>query len=145
MSGGGHDILVVDDQPANLAVLTALLTEHGFHVRAVTSGPRALEAAAGARPASLDEPFGEDGDVELADRVAYEEDGFDLVERREAVARGLATLTPREHQVLYMRFFEDKTQSQIAKRIGVSQMHVSRILRRAVERAQPATQPPDSD
>jgi RNA polymerase sigma-B factor len=106
---------------------------------------RALEAASGARPRSLDEPFDEEGEAELARRASYEEGGFELVERRDAVVRGLEFLTPREHQVLYLRFFEDRTQAEIAKRIGVSQMHVSRILRRALERSQQATRPPDSD
>ena len=95
---------------------------------------RALEIAAGARPASIDEPPARRrrvGDA-TGSCIAYEEEGFDLVESRDAAARGLSGLTPREHQVLYMRFFEDMTQSEIGERIGVSQMHVCRILRRAL-------------
>ena len=93
---------------------------------------RGLEVAAGARPGSLDEPAGADGEsAPLLQRFGYEEPGFGLVDSRDAVSRSLGCLGEREHQVLYMRFFEDLTQSEIAERIGVSQMHVCRILRRA--------------
>ena len=97
---------------------------------------RGLEVAAGARPGSLDEPAGADGEsAPLFQRFGYEEPGFGLVDSRDAVSRSLGCLSEREHQVLYMRFFEDLTQSEIAERIGVSQMHVCRILRRALERS----------
>jgi len=50
------------------------------------------------------------------------------VEERESVRPLLATLAPREREILHLRFFGDLTQSQIADRLGISQMHVSRLL-----------------
>jgi RNA polymerase sigma-B factor len=97
----------------------------------------ALEVATSARPRSLDAPLrDDDGDYEsLGAAVGVEEGGFDLVECRAVASRVLTRLPERERRVLYLRFAEDLTQSEIAERIGVSQMHVSRILRRALERA----------
>ena len=65
-------------------------------------------------------------------RSANEDAGFQLVEERTTIAAAMQTLSERERQVLQLRFFEDRTQSEIAKEIGVSQMQVSRILRRAI-------------
>jgi RNA polymerase sigma-B factor len=48
------------------------------------------------------------------------------------VATGLSALDERERQIVELRFFEEMTQSQIAAEIGISQMHVSRLLRRAL-------------
>jgi RNA polymerase sigma-B factor len=62
-----------------------------------------------------------------------DQDDFELVESRDRVARCLRGLSPREREVLYLRFVADLTQAQIGARIGVSQMQVSRILRRALE------------
>ncbi len=104
---------------------------------------RALEVAAGARPRSIDEPTDSDDDESTTriERLGYDEAGFELVESRAAACKGLGALTPREREVLYMRFFQDMTQSEIGERIGVSQMHVCRILRRALERAQSVAEP----
>ena len=74
-------------------------------------------------------------------RFGYEEPGFELVDSRDAVSKSLGCLSDREHQVLHMRFFEDLTQSEIAERIGVSQMHVCRILRRALDRSRQVAEP----
>jgi RNA polymerase sigma-B factor len=50
------------------------------------------------------------------------------------LAPGFKALDPRERMILHLRFFEGLTQSQIAEQIGISQMHVSRLIRRAVEK-----------
>jgi len=63
-----------------------------------------------------------------------------LVEARDTVSRCMRALTERESNVLYMRFYEDFTQKEIAERIGVSQMQVSRIIRRALEFSRPLAQ-----
>ena len=78
----------------------------------------ALEAGAAYRPASLDAP------------VASAQGG--RTEARLAVQRLLATLPERERTIVELRFFQDLTQSQIAERVGISQMHVSRLLRQSV-------------
>jgi RNA polymerase sigma-B factor len=81
-------------------------------------------------PASLDAGSGdEDADrATLADTLGGPDDRMDLVIDRMAVQPFLAALTDREKQILHLRFFEDMTQSQIGARIGLSQMHVSRLL-----------------
>jgi RNA polymerase sigma-B factor len=80
---------------------------------------------------SLDAPLGPDSsgkDRLIADMVGGCDPQLDHITNREAVRVLLAALPRREREVLHMRFFESMTQSQIAKRIGVSQMQVSRIL-----------------
>jgi RNA polymerase sigma-B factor len=94
-----------------------------------------LEANHNRRPLSLDRPGGEDSDdVSPAEWVGEEDERFELVEGRIALDAALPYLEERERIVLRLRFVEDMTQSQIAERIGHSQMHVSRILRRALAR-----------
>jgi len=95
-----------------------------------------LEANHNRRPLSLDRPAGgEDSeDVPPAEWVGEEDERFELVEGRVALDAALPYLEERERIVLHLRFVEDMTQSQIAERIGHSQMHVSRILRRALTR-----------
>ncbi|MER5398606.1 RNA polymerase sigma factor SigF [Streptomyces sp. NPDC002599] len=71
-----------------------------------------------------------DGDhgYSLADALGEPDTGFDLVVDREALKPALARLPERERTILYLRFFRDMTQTCIAERLGVSQMHVSRLL-----------------
>lgn len=85
---------------------------------------------------SLDAPRSQDDREQQvrSDAVGSTDDGYELTEDRIAVNDALQTLPPQERRVLHMRFVEDRTQSDIASRIGVSQMQVSRILRRTVER-----------
>ena len=80
---------------------------------------------------SLDAPLGADGSGNtrsVADTVGGIDPHIDHITDREAVRSLVAGLPQREREVLHMRFFESMTQSQIAERIGVSQMQVSRIL-----------------
>jgi RNA polymerase sigma-B factor len=95
-----------------------------------------LEANHNRRPLSLDRPAGgEDSDeAPPSEWVGEEDERFELVEGRIALDAALPYLEERERVVLRLRFVEDMTQSQIAERIGHSQMHVSRILRRALVR-----------
>jgi RNA polymerase sigma-B factor len=93
-----------------------------------------LEAAAAEHSSSLDAPH-DDGNGEsgtLADTFGQPDARLQLVEDATTVAAAMQTLSERERQVLHLRFFEDRTQSEIAKQIGVSQMQISRILRRAI-------------
>lgn len=93
-----------------------------------------LEANHNRRPLSLDRPLGGDDDEEAApaEWVGAEDENFELVEGRVALDAALPQLDERERLVLRLRFAEDMTQSEIAERIGHSQMHVSRILRKAL-------------
>jgi RNA polymerase sigma-B factor len=95
-----------------------------------------LEANHNRRPLSLDRPPGADDSEEepATEWLGREDAGFDLVEGKAAVDSALPSLDERERLVLRLRFVEDMTQSQIAERIGHSQMHVSRILRGALEK-----------
>lgn len=104
----------------------------------------AFEATAARRTVSLDQPGGaaDLGDeMPLAERVGREDPGFELVEDRVTIGAGAGALSDIEREVLELRFAEDLTQSKIAERVGYSQMHVSRILRRALEKLRQATSP----
>jgi RNA polymerase sigma-B factor len=61
-----------------------------------------------------------------------DEEGFDLVEHRVLLERVLEQLPDRERTIVELRFFHDKTQSEIADAVGISQMHVSRLLTRVL-------------
>ncbi len=103
-----------------------------------------LETAAAHHSVSLDAPR-EDGEGEfgtLADAFGEEDERFAFVEARASIAAAARHLTARERHVLLLRFVEDRTQTQIAGLIGVSQMQVSRILRRALEQLSELTAPP---
>jgi RNA polymerase sigma-B factor len=93
-----------------------------------------LEASHNRRPLSLDRPPGgeESDEAPPSEWVGEEDERFELVEGRIALEEALPFLEERERVVLRLRFVEDMTQSQIAEKIGHSQMHVSRILRRAL-------------
>ena len=94
-----------------------------------------LEANHNRRPLSLDRPVGGDEDEAPASEwIGDEDEGFELVDDKLALEGVLPHLDERERLVLRLRFVEDMTQSQIAERIGHSQMHVSRILRRTLEK-----------
>jgi RNA polymerase sigma-B factor len=95
-----------------------------------------MEANHNRRPLSLDRPAGSEDSDEAppAEWIGTEDEGFELVEGRIALDAALPYLSERERKVLHLRFVEDMTQSQIADQIGHSQMHVSRILRRALAR-----------
>ncbi|WP_285734202.1 RNA polymerase sigma factor SigF [Kitasatospora phosalacinea] len=79
---------------------------------------------------SLDSSPAEDdgGDGPLADRLGYEDLALEGVEYRESLKPLLAKLPPRERRIIMLRFFGNLTQSQIGEEIGISQMHVSRLL-----------------
>jgi RNA polymerase sigma-B factor len=96
----------------------------------------AMEANHNRRPLSLDRPAGGDDSEEspASEWIGSEDGGYELVEGRIALDAALPYLDERERLVLRLRFVEDMTQSQIAERIGHSQMHVSRILRHALNR-----------
>ena len=94
-----------------------------------------LEANHNRRPLSLDRPVGgEDDESPASEWVGDEDEGFELIDDKLALEGVLPHLDDRERLILRLRFVEDMTQSQIADQIGHSQMHVSRILRRTLER-----------
>ena len=91
-----------------------------------------LEGALAYSATSLSTPIGEgDGQV-LGDTLGTEDHGFELAELRIALGPAMATLTEREQRILSLRFYGNRTQTEIAEQIGVSQMHVSRLLARSL-------------
>src|SRR5579884_3205828 len=104
----------------------------------------ALETAAAHHSASLDAPR-EDGDEEsgtLVDVFGEEDHHYELVNETVTISDAARQLSARERRVLALRFVHDMTQTQIASEIGVSQMQVSRILRRALGRLRELTEAP---
>jgi RNA polymerase sigma-B factor len=81
---------------------------------------------------SLDAPFDDVSDDSLSEKLGADEIGYAAVEDGTLLAAGLDVLDERERQIVELRFFDELTQSQIASEIGISQMHVSRLLRRAL-------------
>jgi RNA polymerase sigma-B factor len=106
----------------------------------------AREAAGAYRAVSLDRPRddGEDGDG-MGETMGVEDPGFGLAEDAATVERLMTVLTDREREVLRLRFVEDLTQSEIGARVGVSQMHVSRLIRQAVARLRDAAEEGQDD
>ena len=90
----------------------------------------ALDAAHAFSTRSLDVPLS--GGDQLMERLAGADPGYDGVEDRWLLAAGLDALDSRARKIVELRFFEEKTQSQIAAELGISQMHVSRLLRSAL-------------
>ncbi|HET9437777.1 MAG TPA: SigB/SigF/SigG family RNA polymerase sigma factor [Gaiellaceae bacterium] len=81
---------------------------------------------------SLQAPFDDGSDDSLTEKLGEEEIGYAEIEDGALVEAGLDALDERERRIVELRFFEEMTQSQIASEIGISQMHVSRLLRRAL-------------
>lgn len=92
----------------------------------------ALSADGCFTPTSLDLPVGEQGDSVLGDTLADDDPAMDEAEARIMLLPAVRALPERERRVLYLRFFKQQTQSQIAEEIGVTQMQVSRILSRVL-------------
>ncbi len=94
----------------------------------------ALEVAPAQRSVSLEHPITEGDDrSSVGDTIGSVDDNLARVEARELLKRLMAHLTPRERHVLALRFVEELSQAEVAKRLNISQMHVSRLQRAAVE------------
>ena len=90
-----------------------------------------LEASRAYSAISLSTPAGED-ETPLADLLGADDEELETAELRVALGPALAALDVREQRILTLRFYGNLTQSQIADRLGISQMHVSRLLARAL-------------
>lgn len=102
----------------------------------------ALEAATVRGASSIDTPVDADGRT-LADTLAFDEVSFDQVENRLLADSLLDSLPERERRIVVARIYEELGQSQIAEELGISQVHVSRLLRSSLEtlRRQAAARP----
>ena len=93
-----------------------------------------LQAGEAYRSSSLDEMLGSgDGKATLGEFIGGVDAELALIDDREALRPLLAELPPRERTILVLRFFRHLTQTQIAEQVGISQMHVSRVLRQTLE------------
>ena len=102
----------------------------------------ALEASSAYSPVALDAPHpgDEDGDRTLGDNLGSDDARYGFVELGQALAPAFRALPAREQTILKLRFIDDLTQSEIADQVGVSQMHVSRLLRRSLDRLNAAAE-----
>jgi RNA polymerase sigma-B factor len=92
-----------------------------------------LEGSQAYSTSSLDAPLGDDDDAPLlADRLGGDDPDLESIEYRESLKPLLAALPSRERRILALRFFHGMTQSEIAAEVGVSQMHVSRLLAKSL-------------
>lgn len=119
------------DEHGRSPTVSELARFTGLDVEEVLDAMQALRALGSV---SLDAPCGgENGDDGVyADLVGAEDVRYELIELGADVTRALQLLEPRKREILRLRFFEEMTQSQIAERIGVSQMQVSRLLGRCL-------------
>jgi RNA polymerase sigma-B factor len=91
-----------------------------------------LEGARAYNATSLSTPVSADGNTELGDTLGAEDREYELAEVRVALGPAMASLSERERRILTLRFYGNLTQSQIAEQVGISQMHVSRMLSKAL-------------
>jgi RNA polymerase sigma-B factor len=107
--------------------------------------PRVVAEALAAERAHTAEPLSDDADDSAADRrwvtLITEEAGFRDTEERAELASAVRHLAPRQRTIIHLRFFEDLTQAEIAERLGLSQMHVSRLLRASLATLREAIRP----
>jgi RNA polymerase sigma-B factor len=96
----------------------------------------ALESSSAYSALSLSEgpETDEEGGGGTLDTLGEDDEHFEQSEQRITLATGLQRLPPRERAILHLRFFEGLTQSEIAERVGISQMHVSRLIRNSLDR-----------
>ncbi|MBN1459280.1 MAG: SigB/SigF/SigG family RNA polymerase sigma factor [Armatimonadetes bacterium] len=95
---------------------------------------------------SLDTALGgdsDDGRSELADYVGQVDEEIERFERRARLAEAMRTLTARERKIIQLRFFDNLSQTQVAKQLGISQMHVSRLQQRALAKLREAVREQD--
>lgn len=92
-----------------------------------------LEGARAYKSASLSAPLGgEESGTTLGDSMGQADLGFELADLRLTIGAALDALTERERRIIMLRFYGNQTQTQIAEQVGVSQMHVSRLLTKAL-------------
>ncbi|MFJ3582025.1 RNA polymerase sigma factor SigF [Streptomyces sp. NPDC090127] len=113
---------------AELATLMNLSEDEVIEARIAANGynSTSLDAAVGSD--------GEDSDAALADFIGVEDPALELFENFHTLAPLLVELDDRSRTILHLRFVEERTQSEIGKELGISQMHVSRLLSRNLER-----------
>ncbi|MFK0020006.1 RNA polymerase sigma factor SigF [Streptomyces sp. NPDC090798] len=112
-----------------LAALMCLSEEEVIEARKASNGynSSSLDAA-------LTADDGADGDTVLADFIGEDDPSLELVEDFQSLAPLIAELDERQRRIIHMRFVEERTQAQIGEELGISQMHVSRLITRIIKR-----------
>jgi len=119
---------------SGLVLLTYLATHFINHALGLIS-LEAMEAGRAYRFSSIDAPTGEDedrGPNPATAQLGEDDTGLEEVEQRMLLSPLIAALPKREQMIIHLRFFRGMTQSEIAARLGISQMHVSRLLARSL-------------
>jgi RNA polymerase sigma-B factor len=137
LQGQIYDAAAEVSQRLGRAARPSEIARHlGLDVEVVLEG---LAAHGAGHASSLDEPAGDDGEdsgssgrTRFSAALAQTEPEFDLVEHRESLGPLVAALPERERRILLLRFFGEQTQTEIAVQVGLSQMHVSRLLSRTL-------------
>jgi RNA polymerase sigma-B factor len=134
---------VLSHQLGRPPTISELAQATGLEIEEVAE---ALQARSAQDVTSLDQPRagGEEGDTTVAELIGGEDGRIDLVDHRVTVAPLIRALPAREREILFMRFAEDMTQTEIAERVGCSQMQVSRLLRRAISRLSQVSDEPQA-
>ncbi|WP_129843405.1 RNA polymerase sigma factor SigF [Streptomyces sp. RFCAC02] len=114
---------------AELSALMSLPESEVIEARKASNGYHSTSL-----DATLTGESGQDGEAVLADFIGQEDPGMQLVEDVSALAPMVGKLGERDRQILHMRFVDEMTQAQIGERLGISQMHVSRLLNRILTR-----------
>ncbi len=122
---------------ADIAERLEVTSEQVLEAMHASQGHHSVSLDASSSMADGEEP------APLRERIGSEDIGFDTVEYGVAIGPVLADISDRDRKILHLRFAEDMTQSDIAERVGVSQMHVSRILRQTLERLREAVREQD--
>jgi len=99
-------------------------------LEALESGRAYSSLSLSAGPGGQDD----DGDLDPLESLGTEEHEYEVSEDRAILEPGFRILDDRERTILHLRFFKGLTQSQIAQQVGISQMHVSRLIRRSLEK-----------
>lgn len=133
----GKVISTLSQELGRSPTIAELATEAGVSEEEVLE---AMEAGQAYRFASLDAPApGDDGDT-MGTRLGEEDPNMIDAEHRAALSPLIASLPEREQTILYLRFYDGLTQSEIAARMGISQMHVSRLLARSLAQLRAAAE-----
>ncbi|MCX4747943.1 RNA polymerase sigma factor SigF [Kitasatospora sp. NBC_01287] len=128
VSGAMEELTVLHGRTPKVPEIAANLRIPEEDVRACLDAGRAYNAA------SLEAAQEHEGGLALLDRLGYEDSALTDVEHRDMVRHLLVQLPERERRIVMLRFFANLTQSQISNELGMSQMHVSRLLTRILTR-----------
>ena len=131
---------VADDLAANLR-RPPTPDEIARHIGVGVEQVLEARSAAGAyRPTSLDRPREDEDGADMVETVGAEDPGYRVTDDAATLDALMGVLGDREREVLRLRFAEDRTQVEIGDRVGVSQMHVSRLIRHSVDRLREAAE-----